>query len=258
MIIAKESSMKRIIPLLLVLVFLAGSGLADPLVLIDDYAADISEPYDESDPSAGTFVYSCHYPHVDEDAEGGMEINAFYSELLDYELGFTMPMIQDAFEGFDTSTVISYTVTCNNDEYFSVLIKKEEVTPDRSRTSWTGHVFSRKSGKAGYTFTLPMLLGILESTENEEWIQNYQTEKADSLIREMVWDMVEESRDTVDYGDLTRESLENVFFPEENFYLDKNGDPVFYIQPGDLFDEVPEGTGLLVFPIPVEDILDEL
>ena len=250
--------MKRILSLLLVFSLFAVPALADPLTLLEDYAADVSEPYDENDPSAGTFVYSCHYPHVDESAEGGMEINVFYEEQLEYELGFTMPMIRDAFEGYDTSTVISYTVTCNNDDYFSVLVRKEEVNPDRSRTSWSGHVFSRKSAKAGYTFTLPMLLGILESTENEDWIKDYQTEKADALIRDMVWDMVEENEGGIDYGDLTRESLENVFFPEENFYLDENGDPVFYIQPGDLFDEVPEGTGLLVFPIPLEDIIDEL
>ena len=250
--------MKRILSLLLVLALFSAPALADPLTLLEDYAADIAEPYDENDPSAGVFRYSCHYPHVDGDAEGGMEINAFYTELLDYELGFTMPMIQDAFEGFDTTTVISYTVTCNNDDYFSVLIRKEETNPDRSRISWTGHVFSRKSGKAGYTFTLPMMLGILESTENEEWIQDYQTEKADRVIREMVWDMVEENEAGLDYGDLTEESLENVFFPEENFYLDENGDPVFYIQPADLFDEVPEGTDLFVFPIPLEDIEDEL
>ena len=41
-------------------------------------------------------------------------------------------------------------------------------------------------------------------------------------------------------------------------YLDENGDPVFYLQPGDFFAEVPEGTGLFTFPIALEDILDEL
>lgn len=250
--------MKRVLPFLLAFILFAVPAFADPLLLLDDYAAEISEPYDESDPSAGTFVYICRYPHVDEGAEGGMEINAFYMEQMDYELGFTVPMIQDAFEGYDSSTVISYTVTCNNDDYFSVLVRKDEVNPDRTRTSWSGHVFSRKNGKAGYTFTLPMLLGILESTENEEWIQDYQTEKADSLIREMVWEMVEENSAGVDYGDLTEESLVNVFFPEENFYLDENGDPVFYIQPCDVFDEVPEGAELLIFPISLEDIEDEL
>ena len=103
-----------------------------------------------------------------------------------------------------------------------------------------------------------MLLGILNSTESEEWVQDFQTEKADEIVREMVWDMIEENEAGIDYGGLTEEDLSTVFFPEENFYLDENGDPVFYLQPGDFFAEVPEGTGLFTFPIALEDILDEL
>ena len=251
--------MKRFLSIFLILVLAAAPALADPLALLEDYAADISEPYDPEDPSAGTFVYSCHYPHVDEEAAGGMDINQFFTDQLDYELGFTVPMVQDAFEGYDTSTVISYDVTCNNDDYFSVLLKKEEVNPDWSRTSWTGLVFSRKNGKAGYTYTLPMLLGILTSADTEEWKTEHQTGKADEVIREMVWDMIEENKAGIDYNGLTKEVLSYIFFPEEQFYLDENGDPVFYLQPADVYyDDVPEGTGLLVFPIPLEDILDEI
>lgn len=250
--------MKRFLSILLILVLSALPVLADPLPLLEDYAEDIVIPYDESDPSAGIFSYSYRYPHVDEEADGGMEINVFFSELLDYELGFTMPMIQDAFEGFDSSTVITYTVTCNNDDYFSVLIRKEEVNPDISRTSWNACVFSRKNGSPGVTYTLPKVLGILSSNESEEWLQNRQTEKTNSLIREMVWDMIENNPDGLDYGDLTEETLSYIFFPEENFYLDDNGDPVFYLQPADVFAEVPEGTDLFIFPIALEDILDEL
>lgn len=250
--------MKRFLSILLILVLSALPVLADPLPLLEDYAEDIVIPYDESDPSAGIFSYSYRYPHVDEEADGGMEINVFFSELLDYELGFTMPMIQDAFEGFDSSTVITYTVTCNNDDYFSVLIRKEEVNPDISRTSWNACVFSRKNGSPGVTYTLPKVLGILSSNESEEWLQNRQTEKTNSLIREMVWDMIENNPDGLDYGDLTEETLSYIFFPEENFYLDDNGDPVFYLQPADVFAKVPEGTDLFIFPIALEDILDEL
>ena len=128
--------MKRFILILLALVLSVLPALADPLPMLEDYAEEIVIPYDESDPSAGIFSYSYRYPHVDENAEGGMEINVFFTDLLDYELGFTMPMIQDAFEGFDSSTVITYTVTCNNDDFFSVLIRKEEKNPDIFRVSW--------------------------------------------------------------------------------------------------------------------------
>lgn len=250
--------MKRILALFLVLFLASASALAEPLPLLDDYAEDLVIPYDEADASCGTFSYSYRYPHPDEAAEGGAEINTFYTELIEYDLGFTVPIIQEAFEGFDSSTVITYTVTCNNDDYFSVLIRREETNPDITRISWNGHVFSRKNGSPGMTYTLPKVLGILSADESEEWLQNRQTEKADKLIREMVWNMIEENEAGIDYAGLTEDYLAGIFFPEENFYLDENGDPVFYLQPEDVYEEVPDNAELLIFPISLEDILDEL
>ena len=249
---------RRLLPLLLALAMLPLPVLAEPLPLLEDYAEEIVFPYDESDPSAGTFRYSYRYPHVDENAEGGADINVFYTELITYLTGFTIPMIQDAFEGMDSSETVTYTVTCNNDEYFSVLVRTEKDNPDQHLTLWEGHVFSRREGAPGLTFTLPKVLGLLSSGESEEWLLNRQTEKADRLIREMVWERITENPEGRDYGDLTEETLAYIFFPEENFYLDENGDPVFYLQPSDVLYNAPENTGLYIFPIPLEDILDEL
>lgn len=250
--------MKRLVLFFLLFALLSSVSLADPLPLLEDYAEDISEPYDEADPSAGTFVYSCRYPHVDENAEGGAEINAFYDYLLNDTVNNMVPMIQDAFEGFDSSMIVTYSVTCNNDDFFSVLVRTEKNEPERSMVYWEGHVFSRRHPSAGYTYSLPKLLGILDPDENEEWRADYQTEKADNLIREMVWNRIEEDESGLDFSGLTKETLSMILFPEENFYLDENGDPVFYLQPGDVFEEIPEGTGLITFTLPLEEILDEL
>ena len=250
--------MKRVLSVLLLLSLLALPALADPLPLLEDYTAEIAQPYDENDPSAGTFIYRCRYPHADDSSAGGSEINAFYEYLMNDTLDNYIPLLQDAYEGYDSSMVVTYTVTCNNDEYFSVLIRTDRDNPDLRLTTWEGHVFSRTKGSPGQTYTLPKVLGILSANENDEWLQNRQTEKANSVIREMVWDMIQDNPEGLDYGDVTEESLDYVFFPEENFYLDENGDPVFYLQPGDIFSEVPEGTGLFTFPIALEDILDEL
>lgn len=250
--------MKRVLSVLLLLSLLALPALADPLPLLEDYTAEIAQPYDENDPSAGTFIYRCRYPHADDSSAGGSEINAFYEYLMNDTLDNYIPLLQDAYEGYDSSMVVTYTVTCNNDEYFSVLIRTDRDNPDLRLTTWEGHVFSRTKGSPGQTYTLPKVLGILSANENDEWLQNRQTEKANSVIREMVWDMIQDNPEGLYYGDVTEESLDYVFFPEENFYLDENGDPVFYLQPGDIFAEVPEGTGLFTFPIALEDILDEL
>ena len=252
--------MRRLILILLFLSLLMSSALADPFVLGDDWAEDIVELYDEEDPSAGTFRYSYRYPHIDESDEEGDGINEFYDYLISNELSFYIEMARDSFvEGVDSTTVITYTVTCNNDDYFSVLIRKEENTSDRTGTFWEGHVFLRNDPNPGFTNTLPQYLGILDAAETDEWLQERQTGRADDLIREMVWEMIEENEAGIEYSaGFTEEKLSRVFFPEEDFYLDENGDTVFFLQPGDVYDEVPEGADLITFPISREDILDEL
>lgn len=240
--------MKRILPLLLVLCLAAVPALAGPLPLLEDYVDEIVQPVDEEDPSAGQLVYTYRYPHVDEEAEGGAEINAFYQDLI------SLSEFESSFN--PGTTTIDYTVTCNNDDYFSILVKTVRSSEEQSTLYWEGHVFSRKNGTPGQTWTLPRLLGTLGQTENDTWLQERQTEKADALLVDMVWDMMEENEQGIDYyPDFTKEDLSHGFFPEENFYLDETGNPVFYLQPG---FAAPESAGLLTFPISLEDILDEM
>ncbi len=54
--------MKRILAFFLILFLAAASALAEPLPLLEDYAEDLVIPYDEADPSFGTFSYSYRYP----------------------------------------------------------------------------------------------------------------------------------------------------------------------------------------------------
>ena len=248
--------MKRFFLILTILLLCICSASADPLVLAEDFAEDINELYDEEDPSYGTFRYSYRYPHIDESEPDAKGINAFYDYLINNELDMYIQMAYDAFEGYDSFTAITYEVKCNNDDCFSVLVKKEENTPDVSRTSWQGHVFLRSNPNPGHTNTLPQYLGKLDTAVTDEWLQDYQTDKTESLIREMVWEMIEDNTAGVSYYEgLSEEDLSHVFFPEESFYVDENGDPVFFINPGKV---APDEEGLITFPIPREDILDEL
>ena len=111
--------MKKMFSLLLILMLYTASALADPLALQEDYSCSISVPCDENDPSAGNFVYSYRYPHVDGEAEDSAAINAFFeteAEMEDFRI--------EMYYGDNSSTELSYTVTCNNDDFFSVLVKK--------------------------------------------------------------------------------------------------------------------------------------
>ena len=101
---------------------------------------------------------------------------------------------------------------------------------------------------------LPYLLGLLESEESDTWLQNRQTGKADDAVRKMVWERLREMDGIEIREDLQEEDLEYVFFPEEDFYLDETGEPVFYLQPGFADDS----TRLVTIPISIDDILDEM
>lgn len=248
--------MKRLLSLVLLLCLVCCAACADPLPLLEDYANTIDRPFEEGNPDSPRFVYSYRFPHVDVSAEGGVNINAFYEELVSYTEGFTIPMNMDAYEESDSVTDITYEVTCNDDNYFSVLVRTVQSAGERERVFYEGHVFSRKNGAPGQTWTLPKLLGILDSSESDTWLQDRQTAKADELVLDMVWERIEDNENGVAYDpELTRERLSHFFFPEEDYYLDADGNPVFILQPG---AAAPVEAGLLTFPIPLEDILDEM
>ena len=182
--------MKRLLPVLLILCLFTAAAFADPLPLLEDYADEVVSLYDESDPSAALLVYSYRYPHVDEEAEGGAEINAFYDELVTYTDSFTIPMNEDS----DSSTVITYSVTCNNDDYFSVLVHTVMSSPEQSSEHWEGHVFSRKNGSPGQTWTLPELLGILPLKRRKTGCRTGRPKKPMRFC-EMVWDLIEDNEE---------------------------------------------------------------
>ena len=250
--------MKKLLALLLIPALLLGSALAGSLPLLDDYAEDVVIPYNQDDPSAGQFEYSYRYPHVDGSAEGGAAINSFYEYKVKDTQDFTIPITGDYYktEGISSRTEITYTVTCNNGRFFSVLIRIAETSDGFETVAWEGNVFSLEEGKADSTYTLPQLLGILSFSEDDTWLQDRQTAKAETLVRELVWGMIEADEQGIGYDpEFTEEILQSCFHPEEDFYLDEAGDPVFFLQPG---VAAPESAGLLTFPIPLEDILDEL
>ncbi len=250
--------MKKLLSFLLALALLFSAALADPLVLLEDYADDAVIAYDPDNPDAGRYEYSYRFPHVDDSMDGGAEINSFYEYKVKDTQDFTIPINGDYYrsEGIPAKTEITYQVTCNNDDYFSVLFKITDTSADFVTVSWEGHVFCRREGKADSTYTLPQLLGILAFSEDDTWLQDRQTAKAEKLIREMVWNQISKNTAGIPYDpEFTEEVLESCFHPEEDFYLDETGNPVFFLQPG---VAAPEEIGLLTFPLSLEDIKDEL
>lgn len=149
-------------------------------------------------------------------------------------------------------------VVCNNEDYFSVLVTTESFMGAETSQILAGHTFALQGGKAGTCISLPYLLGLLEADENDTWMQDRATAKANELVYGLVWSIIEEQKAEgiiAYYDDLTREELEAQFYPEEDFYLDENGNPVFYVQPSYI---ASSAEGVLTFPFTLEELLDEL
>ena len=234
----------------LMLALSVGCAAAEPLKLAEDLRGDVREELNDR----AAYVYQYTYPQIDPEDPSAELINTFYQYLASDAEGFEIPMNADYYRTQDperdVTVKIEYTVTCNNDDFFSVLIH----TAQDDFHTWTGHTFSRKDIKPGSSVALPYLLGILQTEETDTWLQDRQTAKADALVRGMIWERMQDMDDLEMYEDLEEEELEYGFFPEEDFYLDETGNPVFYLQPG--FAE--DSDRLLTFPISIEDILDEM
>lgn len=213
-----------------------------------------------ADAQSAQYVYRYSYPLLEDTGETAQMINDFYDYLISDAQAFMIPM---TFETLEASPVQSYTaitsqVTCNNDAYFSVLVTTESFIGAETSQIIAGHTFALQGGKAGSCISLPYLLGLLEADESDTWVQDRATAKADQLVYQLVWSIIEEQKAegvVAYYDDLTLEELQAQFFPEEDFYLDENGNPVFYIQPSYI---ASNAEGVLTFPFTLEELLDEL
>ena len=240
---------------------LALPALADSIQLSADLTGTAVYPYDRSSPDGPAYTCTWCYPSVDPSEVCAEGINTFYAYLITDTNEFGNPITADdlfARGVTDPSwSNITYTLTCNNGEYFSLYLVNESEIEGFHDKIWSAHTFSAED-TSGTTVNLPKLLGLLSTSDaNDTWLEDRQTRKAEELVRELVWEQIELSAEDglFDlYPDVDEELLAMIFWPEEDFWLDENGDPVFFIQPGRIADE---SFGLLTFPIPLETLTDE-
>ena len=249
---------KTLIALFMSLLILTAAGaLAEPLLLREDLAGELVFPFDESNPSAGSFVYTYAYPQADESDPRADLINVFYRYLASDAENFSAPILADFFrgEGISETFSVTYQVTCSNEEYFSVLMRTTEAAEGQPPlVTYEGHVFSLLHGTLGSTYTLPEMVGVLAVAENDDWLQSRQAQRMNELIRGLVWDRLQEAAAS---GAVLpdEEAFSSGFFPEQDFYLDATGEPVFFLQPGMTGSDGDEPT---CFRITMEEIRDEM
>ena len=254
-----ETMLSRLSAFFLFIVLLsAGIASADPMKQTEDLSGSFVIPYGDGDPAAGSFTFSYRYPCIDDSEPDANAVNSFYRDLVETD-ETNMVFFADGYAELGISVIkdISYRVTCNNDDYFCALMIQHLTIGDSDRLIWEGHVFSRKSGALGTTVDLPRLLNLLDEAEQDEYLLERQSEKASEVVIEMMLNMIDANPERIPYyyDTITYEYLLDTVFPENDFYLDENGDPVFFVNPGVIADE---SLGYLLFPIPLADIEEEL
>ncbi len=252
--------MFRLLLLLLALTLLPMQGLAEaPLSFADDLTGLYTWPEGSSEADA-TYVYRYAYPQIAGESTLAMTINNVFQYEATDALGFECPMIASSHpaEESQMQVTLSYTVTHLSDEYLSVRIDKEVVVGETISHIVKAYTFALTGKDAGTVTSLPYLLGLMEQGETDEWYIDRQTAKADACVRDMVWWQIEEAMkdpSLMIWEDLTFEELEWSFYPEEDFYLNEEGNFVFFLQENVI---APTEAGQFFFPLTLDELLDEI
>lgn len=240
--------MRRMLVMLLALL-LPVAALADPLLLTDDLAGTVSEPY---------YEYSYRYPRVDPDDPRAPIVNNFFTSEVNIAVNENIPSTADYFAGIgqQACVTIDYEITCSNDDYFSVRVRREEETEeDGVFETWKGYTFPLSGGFPGQTFSISQIIGIQKAGETDEVLEKRYADQIHAAVSRLIWAQIRENPDGIPYHEwLTKEDLDYILKPDDHFWLDETGNPVFYVDPGAIA-ELDAGT--VTFSVSFEEIDDE-
>ena len=250
--------MKHILlPLMLAFCLLAVPALAEPPVSLGEPLTGTYLYPEGSTETDALYIYRYRYPQIAGESDLAAHINTTYAYTVEDTLGFEVPMLASEMQPGDPQKVvdIDFQLTCLNENFLSVRIIKQVSVAGSVTAVTNGHVFALTGSGAGRIINLPVLLGLLDAEETDEWLMTRQTNKADRIVREMVWEKLQQPSPVVIYDDLTFEEFEAGFYPEEDFYLTESGDPCFFLQAGTV---APEEQGEVLIVLPLDELLDEM
>ena len=186
----------------------------------------------------GTLSY--RYPQFEAVTEADEAINAYYQALAKDMESLTEPV----------AAAIDFEITLNNDRYVSVVLTSVTQGGGGESVSLSADTFARDGLYAGQPVSLSQVLGLEEEGELSDG-----DSEAERLAYEVVWRIVERDSQNADgdyLGGLTEEQVHSAFSPETDFYLDEDGNVVFFIQAGEIAGEI---AGVLRFPFAPAELL---
>ena len=242
----------------LLLLLLPPAAGAEPLLAAgEDLSGSVFLPFRQEAPEEGGYTWTWRLPHMAEEDPRAHLVNAYFDYYLEDSLANAVPLMAESLaeSGLSAEAAVDYTMTCNTGRLISFLMSATETIEGESQTIYEGLTFSLEEGMPGSSLSLPQILGFLDpGAAPDTWLEDRQTEKANRLVRSLVADRLKKLPEGSLLPEYSEEMLSWCFFPDQDFYLDENGSPVFYLQPGAM---APASGGRLDFPISLEELLDE-
>ena len=252
--------MIRLLLLLLALTLAPLPSLAEaPLTFADDITGVYTWPEGSSDADA-SYVYRYTYPQLAGESDLALNINQVFRYDADDARAFEGPMdaSDHPAELGQMQVELTYEITHQSSEALSVRIDKTVTVGESVSRTVKAYTFKLTGAMAGTVTSLPYLLGLVTDDSADEWLIDRQIAKADACVRDMVWAMIEEDMDkpySLIDEEKALEEFEYSFYPEEDFFLDEEGNFVFFVQ-ADVI--APPEAGQFFYTITMDDLLDEL
>ena len=232
--------MKRLLCLLFALLLCTGcagaeqafSLLGEPLTGTHSFSGDGSQ-----------LTYSL--PQLSANDDVSATINRFYGERV-----VQLKALWQTDEWQDASGDLSYAMTYGDHRYVSIAFTLLRSAGNGEIATLWADTFAMDGLYAGQKLCLSQLLGLEDESDDGEG-----PSLASQLAYRLVWQIVsqESLNPDGDYLDgLTEQQVQNAFDPEQDFYLDEDGNVVFFIQSGEIAGEI---AGILEYPFSIAEML---
>jgi len=222
-------------------------NFAEGLMQKEPIAGTVQWPEGAGTPQA---IFQYQYPQFEAQTEADKAINRYYqAQARDLESA-----VQSMMDGEETlESTIDFEVSHASNRYLSVVQTMRQMGGNAETETLSADTFARDGVYAGQPVTLSQMLGM----EQENTLSVHES-AAETLVYGLVWQIVERGMQNAD-GDyldgITPEDLKRSFSPETDFYLDADGNLVFFIQKGEIAGEI---AGILTFPFAPAEILSTI
>ena len=184
---------------------------------------------------AWVYHYTYTVPAVGGSGALSEELNHYFDTAIGEMVNLVLPMFTADMPGDGRNEISDrYEITCNNDEFFSFLLRRTTLSEGKEVLSLQSAVFAVSGRYAGESLTLRGLAREIGESSNQ----------ISGFVLKDIWRQIEgrmKAGEAAVRSDMSFDLLSAEFFPETHFYADERGNIAFYLQPGLLGpgDETP-------------------